>query len=113
MVGTIPGRASVRDNLRNLPDALCSPTSGRATPDLPAYGPFQMDGGHSDDADGGWVDAVPSARARRPNEPGGGPRATEQDDCVGMPILDLRGGVSVWVRWEDRGRSGRAERAGR
>src|SRR5512137_3007221 len=49
---TVPGRASVRDNLRELSDALHSPASGRASPYIPSDHPLQMDGRSGDDADG-------------------------------------------------------------
>ena len=49
MAGIVPGRASVRDDLRKLSDALHSPTPGRASPHVPSDHPLQMDGrsGHA------------------------------------------------------------------
>ena len=70
VVEAIPGRASVRDDLRKLSDALHSLTPGRASPDLPSDRPLQMDGGFSDDADGGRTNAVSGAGSGGFDEPG-------------------------------------------
>ena len=73
-------------------------------PDLPIDCPFQMDGGFSDDVDGGRANEVPSAHERGPDEPGGGLSLNKQDDRGGMHVLDRRRGLSVRVRWEDSSR---------
>ena len=86
---TIPGRASVRDNLRELLDALRSPTSGRASPDLPSDRPLQVDGGYGNDADGGRADATSGAGTRGPDEPGGRPSVVEQLNISKQENVDL------------------------
>ena len=88
MAGTIPGHASVRNDLRKLSDALHNPTQGRASPDLPSDRPLQVDGGFGDDADGGRKDAVSSAGQGGSDEPGGRLSVAEQNDRDRMPVFD-------------------------
>ena len=94
---TIPGHASVRDDLRKLSNALHSPTSGRASSDLPFDRPLQMDGGSGDDADGSRADAVSGAGQGRSDEPGGRLSVAEQNDRGRVPISDRRSGMPVRV----------------
>ena len=70
VAGTLPGHASVRNDLRKLPDALHSPTSGRASPNIPTGRPLQMDGRFGNDVDGCRTDAVFGAGSGGSNEPG-------------------------------------------
>ena len=94
--GTVPGSASVRNDLRKLSDALHTLTSGRAPPDLPADRALQVNGGTGDDVDGGRADAVPGAGTGGPDKLGGGPIITEQVieevvcryGCVGKIVAD-------------------------
>ena len=98
VAGTILGCASVQHDLRELSDALHGPTSGRASPDLPADRPLQVDGGSGDDADGGRADAVSGAGSGGPDEPGGRLSVAEQNDRDRVPISDRRSGMPVRVR---------------
>ena len=103
VAGIVPGRASVRDDLRELSDALSSPTPGRASPYVPSDHPLQVDGRSGDDADGSRTDAVSGPSAGRPDEPGGRPSPAEQDDRGRMSVPDRGCDMPVRVRREDRG----------
>ena len=91
VAGTVPGRASVRDNLQKLSNALHSLTPRRAPPDLPSDRPLQMDGGFGDDADGGRP-AVSGVSSGGFDEPSGSPSAAEQNDRGRVPVFDRRCG---------------------
>ena len=103
VAGIVPGRAWVRDDLRKLSDALRSLTPGRASPYVPSDHPLQMDGRSGDDADGGGTDAVSGPSAGRPDEPGGRPSPSEQNDRGRMSVPDRGRDMPVRVRREDRG----------
>ena len=88
MVGNVQGRATLRDDMRELPSAFDDPTPRRAAPKLPADHSLQMDGGLSDDVDGGRANLVTSVGTRGRDEPGGGPSVEEQKDRSHMPVLN-------------------------
>ena len=88
VVGTIPGCASVRDDLRKLSDAVHSPTSRRASPNLPSECPLQVDDGSGDHADGGRSVAISGVGAGGPDEPSGRPSVAEQNNRGRVPVSD-------------------------
>ena len=104
VVKIVPRRASVRDDLRKLSDALHSATPGRASSYLPSDRTLQMDGGFGDDADWGRRDVVSGAGLRGSDESGGRPSVAEQNDRGRVPVSDQRSCMPVRMRREDRGR---------
>ena len=67
-----------------------------------------MDGGFSNDADGGGANAIPGANIRRPEEPGGGSGTTEQDNRGRIPVFDRRYDFPIRMCREDCSTSGGA-----
>ena len=62
-----------------------------------------MDGRFGNDADGRGADAIFGAGSGGSNEPGGRPRAAEQNDRGRVSVPDRGCDMTVRVRREDRG----------